>query len=141
MINFWKQFKKLGKKVKLTGFVPHGKTLEIQDKSDVLVNISNKQVHQIPGKIFEYIAAKKPILNIVYNLENDESVNIIGKNKIGLSCKNDKNYIKEAIIRLYKLWENNTLHSMFHFDDKDLNDYSWQAGAERLDAIIKSFYE
>jgi len=133
---FLKDFDKIKNKVEFLGFVPYEKSLELQENADVLVNISNKQVFQVPGKLFEYIGSKKPILNIVYDKDRDETAWFVNRFRIGLVCENRVDEIKNAILTLYKAWENNKLYEMFNFDNIDLLEFSWQSGAEKLKRII-----
>ncbi len=46
------------------GELPEKQCNEILTKADVLVNIGNKVKNQVPSKIFHYISARKPILNV-----------------------------------------------------------------------------
>ena len=133
---FLKDFDKIKNKVEFLGFVPYEKSLELQENADVLVNISNKQVFQVPGKLFEYIGSKKPILNIVYDKDRDETAWFINRFRIGLVCENRVEEIKNDILTLYKEWENNKLYKMFKFDNTDLLEFSWQNGAEKLKRIV-----
>ncbi len=134
---FLKDFDKVKEKIEFLGFVPYEESLKLQDEADALVNISNKQTHQVPGKIYEYIGSKKPILNIVYDENKDETAWLINRYRIGVVCKNKTEEIKEAILKLYKAWENNRLHKMFDFSNSELLKFSWQAGAKKLGKIIE----
>ncbi|NUS61860.1 MAG: glycosyltransferase [Lysobacter sp.] len=49
---------------RLLGFVPHRHALALQRGCDVLVNIANDDPVQVPGKLYEYLGADAPILNI-----------------------------------------------------------------------------
>ena len=46
-----------------------GEIKEIYKMTDVLVNIGNLIINQIPSKIFEYISTGKPIINIYKTLK------------------------------------------------------------------------
>ncbi|MGY1425772.1 glycosyltransferase [Lysobacter sp. A289] len=50
--------------VRLLGSLPHQSVLELQRRADVLVDLGNEQVEQVPGKFYEYLGAMKPILYI-----------------------------------------------------------------------------
>ncbi len=134
---FLKDFDKVKEKIEFLGFVPHEKSLELQNEADILINISNKQTYQVPGKIYEYISNKKPILNIVYDENKDETAWLINRYRIGVVCKNKTEEIREVILKLYKAWENNKLYKMFDFSNSKLLKFSWQAGAKKLGKIIE----
>lgn len=56
------------------GIVNNEETMDILKRSDFLLNISNEVTYRmIPSKIFQYFAAKKPILNFIKNRE-DKSI-------------------------------------------------------------------
>jgi Glycosyltransferase Family 4 len=55
--------------VELTGYVPHARAVSIMRQADVLLLLQNRTAAEnvmgrIPGKVFEYLAARKPILLI-----------------------------------------------------------------------------
>jgi len=50
--------------IRIVGFLPHRAALAAQRSCDVLVNLANSDPVQIPGKIFEYLGAEKPILHL-----------------------------------------------------------------------------
>lgn len=52
------------------GRKPYDYAKASMQKADILINLANDNANQIPSKIFEYIACRKPILNI-YKLPND----------------------------------------------------------------------
>lgn len=51
-------------RIRLVGFMPHVAALVAQRECDVLLNIANVDPVQVPGKVFEYLGARKPILHI-----------------------------------------------------------------------------
>lgn len=51
-------------KFRVFGFVPHRRTLALQRACDVLVNIANDDPVQVPGKLYEYLGAGAPVLQI-----------------------------------------------------------------------------
>ena len=134
---FLRDFDRIQEKVEFLGFVSYEKSLKLQDKADVLVNISNRQTYQVPGKIYEYIGSKKPILNIVYDKDRDETAWFVKRYRIGVVCENRVEEIKSAVLNLYTAWENNRLPKMFKFDSDELLEFSWQAGVEKLSRIVK----
>ncbi len=53
-----------GGRIRLLGFLPHTATLAAQRGCDILVNLANADPVQVPGKVFEYLGAGKPILHL-----------------------------------------------------------------------------
>ena len=134
---FVKVFEQAGRKVEFVGFVPYSRSLELQQKADVLINISNKQSYQVPGKFFEYLGSRKPILDIVYS-KQDETAKLINSLNIGLVCKNSAADIKDAILKLYALWKNDKINNSFDFKNKNIYQYSWENGANKIENIIQT---
>lgn len=50
--------------VRLFGFVAHSRALDLQRQCDVLVNLSNDDPVQVPGKVYEYLGAGTPVLTV-----------------------------------------------------------------------------
>lgn len=57
----------LGERVRLHGRLPLEEAQKKIREADVLVNIGNRMKNQVPSKLFEYISALKPILNVCTN--------------------------------------------------------------------------
>ncbi|AKB24195.1 TPR/glycosyl transferase domain protein [Methanosarcina sp. MTP4] len=95
--------------VKLEGYVSHNKSLGYLKMADSLVFIMESQnnVRQITsGKIFEYIAFKKPILALA-NQDSDAS-DIIKEIGSGIFANPiDEKDILAKLLYLYNLWEKN----------------------------------
>ena len=51
------------------GFVKLSVAMELMKKADILVNIGNAVMNQVPSKIFDYISNGKPIVNICKSKE------------------------------------------------------------------------
>ena len=66
------------------GNVTKEKALRAINSADVLINISNNSLTQIPSKIYEYISTGKPIINI-YSIDDDLCVSILNNYPLSLS--------------------------------------------------------
>lgn len=53
--------------VEFKGGVERNVANSFADNADILINVSNKNQHQIPSKIFEYFQRCKPIVNLYYD--------------------------------------------------------------------------
>jgi len=98
----------LQRNVALNGTVPRQKALKIMENSDLLLLM---YIHEganvdgcIPGKIFEYIGAQKPIFAMVP--KNGSAAEIIKKGNLGLiASPNSYEEIKDVLNHLYLSWE------------------------------------
>lgn len=50
--------------IRILGFLPHESALAAQRRCDVLVNVANTDPVQVPGKVHEYLQARRPILHL-----------------------------------------------------------------------------
>jgi glycosyltransferase involved in cell wall biosynthesis len=119
--------------VRFIGFVPHQRAIALQKGASLLLLIGHRGGIQVPGKIFEYIAAKRPILAIK-NDEADLASKIVEKHQRGIVVTNDPQAIKDSLIHFHKLWKNKKLESNFNLEYVD--DYSWDRLSEKLDKLI-----
>jgi hypothetical protein len=126
---FIKDFATLGERFEFLGFIDHFSSLRLQRESDVLVHIGNDNSIQIPGKIYEYLGALKPVLSICHDPE-DPSGRLVRELNRGVSCMNNPRSIKTAIETLYNDWRRNGLD--FTFDCKGVYEYSWERRARTV---------
>ncbi len=108
--------------------VSHKESLKFLANSDVLLIIQPDTVYQIPGKIFEYIYLRKPILSLSHHGATSD---IIIKNNLGIVVPSeDAEEIEKAIIFFYK--------KKFHIENnKDLLDmYSGEKLTEKLSSVL-----
>jgi len=101
--------------VKLVGYVPHKKSLKLMVKSDVLLLLmGSEEAHKeergalrVPGKVYEYLAAKKPILALI---PEGAAADLIKSTKSGVIVPpKDVNSIKQALFKLFQRWQKGTL--------------------------------
>ena len=93
----------LEKHVNYIGYVPHGEVIEYQKKANLLLLMINNTPNAkgiITGKVFEYIASKRPIL--VVGPEDGDLSTIINTTKSGIVCGfDDVKKLKLTLLRLY----------------------------------------
>ena len=84
--------------IQISGRVTLDILSKIQDKTEVLVHLSNLKGGQIPGKIYHYSATTKPILFILDGTEEEKNElrNYFGKFNRYYFCDNKKESINEA---------------------------------------------
>jgi hypothetical protein len=119
-----KKFGLLGSKVIYLGYLKYEESIRAQYEGDVLVHIGNKSSNQVPGKIYEYLGARKPILAILKN-PNDEIKDLVLKLGRGVVTPNESSKIKEAISLLCELYKKEKLYSSFNLFLEDVAQYSW----------------
>lgn len=75
--SLFKQYANLnGSKIFLHGLVGRDVAMQAMKEADVLINIGNNTIYQLPSKVIEYASLGKPILNIT-NLERDSSIEFL----------------------------------------------------------------
>lgn len=125
----------LSSKIKDRGFVNHEQALSLEKGASVLLHIGNAIDLQVPGKIYEYMGSGRPIL-CIRGSKNDESADMVLRYNKGIVVENNKEEIKEGIMRLYTLWREDRLDSSYNTGIPE--DASWTRGAEKIDGIMRA---
>lgn len=130
--------------------VTHGKlsrreALELQQRSDVLLvasyDYADHEGGVITGKVFEYMAAERPIISIIMgDIENGELAEIVRKTKIGVAYeashhKEDYRNLCEYLKRQYDLFMK-TGQTKYEPDRKRLRRYDYHYLCKRLIKIM-----
>lgn len=119
----------LEKYVNYVGYVPHGEVIKYQKKAKLLLLMINNTPNAkgiITGKVFEYIASKRPIL--VVGPEDGDLSTIINTTKSGIVCGfDDVKKLKLTLLRLY----NNQINF-----EPDPAAYSRQSLTKKLSEIL-----
>ncbi len=101
----------LNKQLEKIEYIPHSETGKYQQRSSVLLLFLNNTPNVlgiIPGKLFEYLAARRPIL-IIGN-SNGDSARIVTETNAGAICGFDeKEKMKATIKDFYTRWKKNEL--------------------------------
>jgi glycosyltransferase involved in cell wall biosynthesis len=103
----WALDQGLGDRVEFIPFVPHRRSLELQRDSEVLLLLipdsGGRGRHILSGKVFEYLAAERPILALVPpDGAAAQLVREIGGNRI--VAPDDIDGIEEALVDLRDRW-------------------------------------
>lgn len=126
--------KHLQDKIQLMGFLPQDKIPHLLMGADILLLFGAQGGLQVPSKIFEYIAARRPIL-CVKGSEKDPSLRILQGLNRGVIVDNEKGNIYSGVIWLYNLYQKQELEKKF--DLRERSDYSWENSVKELDKICK----
>ncbi|MFH1215528.1 MAG: glycosyltransferase family 4 protein [Pseudomonadota bacterium] len=120
--------------VKTRGHLPHQEAIAEMAKTDVLLLMQNspEASMQIPGKAFEYLFFKKPILSLS---PPGATSNLIYETDSGLVVNPDDVFaIKEAILHLIALKMDGKLISNFQY--KNIEQYNRKVQAEQLEKLF-----
>ena len=108
-------------KVKQLGYLSHAQVLEQYNQADVLLLLlfnSKSGVGNYPGKIFEYFAAKKPIL--AFGPINSDAERLIKKSNTGKYFSYNDSNLKIDILELFNNPNNFDFENMESFSREKL---------------------
>jgi glycosyltransferase involved in cell wall biosynthesis len=115
--------------IRILGFLPHRVALAAQRRCDVLVNLANADPVQVPGKVYEYFGAGRPILHL-RGEEQDVVGELLGRVGGGISIPASVDEIKEALSQMKLLKFSGELKRSA--ECKELVEaYSWQSLASK----------
>jgi len=123
-------------KIKYFGVLPHNEVLKLQANVDVLVYLGNKLESQVPGKFYEYLGSKKPILCIIQD-EKDPVVGLVRNWRIGEVCFNQSEEIAKAISKLYENWLKNEISHIYVYEEDRIREFSWQNQTQKLIEVME----
>jgi len=132
----------LQKAVKILGYTSHSESLKLMVDSDVLLLIMGAGESydeetgslRIPGKLFEYLGAKRLILALV---PHGVAADLIRSIKAGIIVPpNDVDSIKQAVFELFQKWERGDLESV----QCDISGYDRKVLTEKLAKVFQQVY-
>ena len=131
------KYPKVKKMVSLKDSVPHKEVSEVYAKSDVLLlfQTDSKEAHsQLPGKLFEYLAARKPVLAL--GAEESDVAEILRNTNAGkMMAYQDKAAIKAFIIEEYQAWKRQESNWKF----ENIDQFSRRKLTQELSSILSQF--
>lgn len=122
-------------KIIFLGPQPHKRAIALQKGADLLLLFGWLKGYQIPGKIFEYFGACRPILCITFD-EKDIAGRLIRKYNRGMVVSNNGEEIASAVRKLYGLWHKRKLNEQFWLEPT--KEYSWESQAKKLENVIRN---
>lgn len=120
-------------KVRLAGFLTHAQSLALQQKSDVLVNIANDDDVQIPGKIFEYLGAARPILHVG---SSGGVAEMLQQRRRGLVAPECPDAVRAALGSLAALKASGSLAEHFDLRVELFPEFEWESLGAQLFEIV-----
>ncbi|MEK6616900.1 MAG: glycosyltransferase family 4 protein [Bacteroidota bacterium] len=117
-----------------TNYLPHNKITEVMQSSQLLllaINNTPNSAGVISGKLFEYLAAKRPILAI--GLENGDAARIIRETNSGTIIDfRDKEKMKREIQKMYSAYKEEKLHA----NGSTISNYSRKEETKMLTQVL-----
>ncbi|MFZ7096839.1 glycosyltransferase [Luteimonas dalianensis] len=122
--------------LRLLGFMPHAQAVALQRSADVLVNIANDDPVHVPGKVYEYLGAGRPILHLGDH-EEDVAARLVRDHRRGVVAGNDAASIGAALAELAAIKREGGWEERFSLGQADVEQYQWRSIARRLHAILQ----
>lgn len=122
--------------LRLLGFMPHAQAVALQRSADVLVNIANDDPVHVPGKVYEYLGAGRPILHLGDH-EEDVAARLVRDHRRGVVAGNDAASIGAALAELAAIKREGGWEERFSLGQAGVEQYQWRSIARRLHAILQ----
>jgi glycosyltransferase involved in cell wall biosynthesis len=121
--------------VRILGFLPHVQALGLQRQADILVNIGNADASQVPGKIYEYLGACRPILHL---RDSDDAISqLLSEIQRGWSCENQPAPIAALLRGRLAAKKENRLDAEVDLRIGPVQPWHWKTGATRIAEIAR----
>lgn len=128
----------LNQVVTIRPYVPHSEVFKLYKRSSVLLLVLANAANaagNVPGKLFEYLAAERPVLAI--GNTNGDSSKIIMDAHAGKTCApEDITSLKAAILTLYEDYKNG-----ISLEKKDVQKYSRENLTKKLAELLDDMQE
>jgi glycosyl transferase family 4 len=121
------------------GEVRHARALELQASADVLVNIGNTAMPQLPGKFFEYFGLPTPVLHLTASAP-DEQAGLLAQLRRGWVVRNDADAIAAQLQELLTLHRAGRLHEGLDLSAGPVADHAWPRIAGRFADLVAREY-
>jgi hypothetical protein len=125
--------RELPHQVRVLGFLPHEQALDLQRQADLLVNIGNADPSQVPGKIYEYLGACRPILHLGDG--NDAIARFVADLHRGWSCENRSEPIADCLRELVSDKASGRFAETLDLGAASVAPWHWKESAAKIDAL------
>lgn len=123
--------------VRLRGYVPHREAIATMQRADVLVLVKHTEARYrglIPGKLYEYLGAGRPILALIPESEAADLVRRLGCGEI--AAPDDVDAIADAVERLWDAKRAGTLAE--RYPRPDATPFTRSEQARTLAALLQN---
>ena len=121
--------------VRFLGRIGHFDCLALQREADLLLNLGNVQTLQVPGKVYEYLGAGRPILHL-RSTQDDPCVDLLLKTGFSLIVDNERSAIVNAFRVLLADWHDGSLAMDQQRARRCAEMHGWPMRARRLHEVI-----
>ncbi|MCU1000471.1 MULTISPECIES: glycosyltransferase [Stenotrophomonas] len=122
--------------LRFVGSLSHAQSLELQRGADVLINIGNAGMTQIPGKLLEYLGSGRPVLHLQPDA-TDPAAAIIRKENCGFVAPLDEAAIAALLRELGERKQQGQLDAGLRLGPEAFFEYRWDRLAVRLEAVCR----
>ncbi len=123
--------------VRVTGEVSLQDAIRMQQTADILVNIANKGLPQVPGKFYEYLGQSAPILHL-FSDAGDEQAELLGRLGRGWAVANEPAAIGGFLRESVEKHRAGTLRAGLDMNSKSVDAYSWTSIGMKFSNIIRA---
>ncbi len=120
--------------IEFVGFKKRNEIIKLQRQADVLLLLGALNSVQVPSKIYEYMAAGRPILCIRFD-QDDVAAQLVKKYERGIIANNEVEEIKNALEYLYNKWINKEIDSLFNLSK--LYQFSQEGIEDKIGKIFR----
>lgn len=120
--------------VTYTGYLTHSESIRFLRYADALLLFSPKVKTEriiIPGKLYEYLAARKPIINI--GMKDSNTAKIIEECNAGINVDRSE---KSEITSFFTKWLQGMNSPPFVFNEEKINTYSRRSEVEKIISLL-----
>jgi glycosyltransferase involved in cell wall biosynthesis len=136
----WARRYGVGEIVDFIDNLPHQRCVRVEVGSHVLLLIKHHNVRYrglVPGKLFEYIGARRPVLAVVPEGEAADIIRSMNRGEI--ACISDPGDIAEKLFKMYNLFKLGKLESSYSLEE--IRSCTRRAKSEQLKGIMESLLE
>lgn len=134
------EFRAHPSRLRFLGSLSHPDALSLQRSADMLVNIGNSGMTQVPGKLMEYLGAGRPILHVRAG-KRDPSAAFVAESRCGHVVANDEQSMAVLLAALLHDKRAGCLTRGQRLGEQFYLQYRWDALAGRLAELCSDVHQ